>query len=124
MGVPLLAYHGLPWQDIGAIAGAMTFAGPFAVWGYTSRARWTGDVSEEWRCYFAMFPATFAVILQAIIVSSTEYLNSGTLVPVTMDHVIIDLAGIAAFGLSMWLPSRLARKNGKKPNQTPHPTPL
>jgi hypothetical protein len=112
LDVPFLVWHGLPRNEIVGFACTIAFFGVFSATGYSSRTRLFGGFKEEWLLYFAVFPATFAVILQAIVVASFSYFDSGTIVPSTFKGRIMLLAGSVTLILSLMLPARLVRVTG------------
>ena len=123
LNVPFLIYHQLPWFDVCVLAISITAFGLLAASRYEQRARLTGSVSDEWRLYFTIFPATFLVILHAILVSAARYQESGILIPMTTDHIVIISAGLAAFIISIFLPARIVRRTRSlKPAQSSPPS--
>jgi hypothetical protein len=109
LDVPFLVWHELPLTDVVIIACMIAVFGVLSSWRYSSRARLVGGFSEEWRVYFSIFPATFALILQAIVAASFSYSDSGTLIPHSPKEKVILLAGLVAFIASLLVPARLIR---------------
>jgi hypothetical protein len=120
LNVPFLIHYRLPWKDVLGVTAMLAALGPFGAWSYSMRARGAG-VSREWQFHFALFPATFALILQAILVAAISYIDFGSVVPTSAERRVMVVAGLAALGLSPWLPSRLGRFI-KNTNQEPEPT--
>ena len=98
LNVPFLIHHRLPWHEAIGVAAMIPALGLFAAWSYTMRVRWAGPVSKEWQFHFALFPATFALVLQAILVCAVNYIDYGNVIPTSTEHRIMVVAGLAAFG--------------------------
>ncbi|HQF38361.1 MAG TPA: hypothetical protein PK322_04510 [Opitutaceae bacterium] len=107
LDVPFLIWHGLSVSEVAGVGAMIALLGVFSAWSYAQRARLFGEFREEWRVFFAAFPATFGVILQALVVAGFSYYDSGSLLPETQKEKVMLVAGIAVFIVSLILPNRL-----------------
>jgi len=107
LDLPFLIWHKLPAKEVAGFAATIALFGVAAAWSYSVRTRLFGGFREEWRVHFAIFPATFAVILQALVVAGFSFFDFGTPIPKAPSGRIMLTAGVAAFVLSLLLPRRL-----------------
>jgi len=111
LDVPFLVWHELPAPEVVGIACTIAIFGVFSAARFSSRARLFGGFTEEWQVFFAAFPATFCVILQALVVAGLSYYDTQTIIPAAVRGRIMLLAGVATFILSLIAPARLIRKS-------------
>jgi hypothetical protein len=109
LDIPLLLSFEFSITECLGLSSSIALFGVFAAWSYTSRARLHGTVSEEWRVYFALFPATFSLTLTAIVTAALSLSDTGSIVPSTVKGKVILASGITSFVMSVALPRYLKK---------------
>jgi len=110
LNLPFLLYYDLSWTDtLGSIA-ILSSLGPFFSWSYAAQAKMIRSrFSKEWQIGYALFPPTFALILQAIWITTWNQIEHGSILPRSLPHWVMLGCGVTSLIILLWLPSALSR---------------